>query len=136
MIFKYKRMIFGYECDIYGHLNNAAYQHILEEARSAALDIMQLPLTDLADKGIQIFLKRIMIEYIRGIPFGKEILINSRIVDFNRVKSLWFQEITDHYGKLLAKAEVTGVFVKEGKPLRVGEEITNKLKDYRESLPL
>lgn len=123
MVFEYRRKVFGYECDIYGHLNNAAYQHVFEEARSAALDEMKLPLKDLADMGIQIFLRRIEIDYIKGVPFGKEITIKTKIEKFSRVKSLWVQEIYSTEGVLLAKASVKGAFVKEGKPYRVSGDI-------------
>ena len=123
MIFEYRRRIFGYECDIYGHLNNAAYQHIFEEARAAALEQMELSLKTLADKGIQIFLRRIEIDYIKGVPFGSEVIIKTEIIDFSRVKSLWQQEIYDQKGELLSRAMVSGVFVKEGKPVRIDREI-------------
>jgi len=36
-MFNYSRRIFSYECDIYGHLNNAEYLKLFEEARSEAL---------------------------------------------------------------------------------------------------
>ncbi len=133
MVFEYRRKIFGYECDIYGHLNNAAYQHVYEEARSAALDDMQLPLKDLADLGIQIFVKRIEIDFISGIPFGIEITVRSRVIEFSRVKSVWTQEIYNSDARLLSRAVLTGVFTREGKPYRIDREIAQNLSRYQET---
>jgi|SRR5690554_2589250 YbgC/YbaW family acyl-CoA thioester hydrolase len=133
MVFEYRRKIFGYECDIYGHLNNAAYQHLYEEARSAALDEMQLPLKVLAELGIQIFVKRIEIDYISGVPFGLEIMIKSRVVEFSRVKSVWIQEIYHPDNRLLSRAVLTGVFTKESKPYRIDRNIAEKLARYQEN---
>jgi len=130
MIFEYRRKIFGYECDIYGHLNNAVYQHIYEEARSDALDKMGFPLHVLNNEGIQIFLKRIEIDFIKGIPLGTEIVLKSKIAELSRVKSVWMQEIYSHNGILMSKAIVTGVFVKGGKPYRIASSIENQLKRY------
>ncbi len=130
MVFEYRRKIFGYECDIYGHLNNAVYQHLYEEARSDALDKMGLPLNVLNNQGIQIFLKKIEIDYIKGIPMGAEILISSRIKELNRVKSIWLQEIHDLKGTLMSMGIITGVFVKEGKPYRIEASMENQLERF------
>jgi len=129
-MFEYSRKIFGYECDIYGHLNNSVYQNIYEEARAMALDEMQLPLKDLNDLGIQIFLKRIEIDFIKGIPLGTEIIIRSRIIEFSRVKSIWKQEIYHQKGTLMSKAIVTGVFIKEGKPYRIDKDLEDRFLIY------
>ena len=127
MIFEYRRKIFGYECDIYGHLNNAVYQHLYEEARSDALERMELPLKVLNDEGIQIFLRKIEIDYLMGIPMGSEVLIKSRISEYNRVKSLWIQEIENREGDIMSRALVTGVFIKNGKPYRIEEQVAKIL---------
>lgn len=128
MIFEYRRKIFGYECDIYGHLNNAVYQHLYEEARSDALERMELPLKVLNDEGIQIFLRKIEIDYLMGIPMGSEVLIKSRISEYNRVKSLWLQEIENREGDIMSRALVTGVFIKNGKPYRIEEQVAKILR--------
>jgi len=67
-ILEYKRKIFGYECDIYGHLNNANYLHLLEEARADALEQMQLPVRKLAEMGFHIYLTNIELSFIKGLP--------------------------------------------------------------------
>ena len=68
MVLEYKRKIFGYECDIYGHLNNANYLHLYEEARADALEQMGLAVRELNKSGYHIYLTSIELTFKRGIP--------------------------------------------------------------------
>jgi YbgC/YbaW family acyl-CoA thioester hydrolase len=120
---EYRRKIFGYECDVYGHLNNANYLHIYEEARADALEQMELPVRMLADKGYHIYLTKIEIRYIKGLPLESYVLIKSSIEKANRLQATWIQEVYNEFEELCSRAIVNGAFVKNGKPARIHKEI-------------
>jgi YbgC/YbaW family acyl-CoA thioester hydrolase len=128
MIFEYRRTIYGYECDIYGHLNNANYQHIYEEARSDLLDRIGVSLKYLKENSIFIYLRKIEMEYLKGVPFGSALLIKSRIDKLTRVKSVWIQEMYDENDTLMNRAIIEGVFTKNDKPYRIPQDMEDKFR--------
>ena len=132
MILEYKRKIFGYECDIYGHLNNANYLHLYEEARADALEQMKLPISKLADQGFHIYLTNIEINFIKGLPLESTITIKSRINSMNRLTSIWIQEIYNTKEELCNTAIVKGAFIKDGKPIRLPKDLFEEFKKYSE----
>ncbi len=132
MILEYKRKIFGYECDIYGHLNNANYLHLYEEARADALEQMNIPIRKLADIGFHIYLTNIEINFIKGLPLENIVTIKSRINSMNRLTSIWIQEIYNNSGDLCSVANVKGVFVKNGKPVRLSKDLFEQFKKFLE----
>lgn len=124
MVFEYRRKIYGFDCDIYGHLNNANYLRIYEEARSEALDKMGLSLSVLSEERIEIYLKRAELDYQLGVPFSKEISVLSRVKDLTRVKSVWLQEMFDPESEILYnRAVIIGVFIRNKKPFRLPDNI-------------
>lgn len=130
MILEYKRKIFGYECDIYGHLNNANYLHLYEEARADTLEQMNMPIRKLADLGFHIYLTNIEINFVKGIPLESTITIKSRIDSMNRLTSIWIQEIYNTQEELCNTAIVKGAFVKDGKPIRLPKEIFEQFRKF------
>ena len=127
---EYKRRIFGYECDVYGHLNNANYLHLYEEARADALEQMKIPVRNLANLGFHIYLTNIELVFKKGLPLESVVTIKSHIDKANRLTSTWIQEIFDGQGELCNTAIVKGVFVKDGKPTRISKELFEYFKKY------
>jgi len=119
----YKRRIWGYECDVYGHLNNANYLHLYEEARADALEQMNIPVRDLAKMGFHIYIVNIELSFKKGLPLENVVTIRSHIEKANRLASTWVQEIYDDNGELCNRAIVKGAFVKNGKPARISKEL-------------
>jgi len=120
---KYQRKIFGYECDVYGHLNNANYLHLLEEARSDALDKVGFPVKKFREMGIHIYLIEANIKFKRGAELEDVVTIESKYEKFNRLTSTWKQIIYNSRGEVCAVGEVKGAFVKDGKPFRISKEM-------------
>lgn len=125
---KYKRKIYGYECDIYGHLNNASYLHLYEEARSEALEEMHFPLQKFIEQNIHIYIIRIEIDFQKSISLGEEVTITTRITDMNRLWGIWFQEIHNSRGECCNQARVKGVFTKNGKPFRLERQVAKQIE--------
>jgi len=124
----YNRKIFGYECDIYGHLNNANYLHLYEEARADALEEMDMSVEKLSEEGVHIYLSEINLTFKIGLPVGEKVVIDSRMIKATRATSIWKQEIFNSASKLCNIAIVKGVFIKNGKPFRISKEL---FEDYK-----
>ncbi|MDO9578647.1 MAG: thioesterase family protein [Candidatus Cloacimonadales bacterium] len=120
---EYKRKIFGYECDIYGHLNNANYLHLFEEARADALEQMNMPVRKFVEFGYHIYITNIELSFIKGLPLESKVTIQSYIESSNRLQSTWIQEIYNEAGEICSRAVVKGAFVKDGKPTRLSKEL-------------
>ncbi|RLD54995.1 MAG: hypothetical protein DRJ01_17285 [Bacteroidetes bacterium] len=127
---EYKRKIYGYDCDIYGHLNNANYLHIYEEARADALEKMNLSVRELNELGINIYLTHIDLEFIKGIPLEENVIVKTYVSKANRLKSVWRHEIYNHYNELCSVSIVEGVFIKNRKPYRIPSELFHRLQKY------
>jgi YbgC/YbaW family acyl-CoA thioester hydrolase len=124
---KYCRKVFGYECDIYGHLNNANYLHLYEEARSEVLESSSLPIKKLMVEGYHIYVVKIEIDFIKPVMLGETVTIMSVVESMNRLKGIWKQEILSEDNEICSRAQVTGVFIKNGKPVRLPKDLYSQL---------
>ncbi|MFO7659978.1 MAG: thioesterase family protein [Candidatus Cloacimonadaceae bacterium] len=129
-MFYFTKRIYGYECDIYGHLNNANYLPILEAARSEALQEMGMPIQKLLDLQWHLYVYRFEIDYIKAIQLEDVIEVRSKVLTLNKVKSSWQQEIYDSKGELCFRSVMTAVFAHNGKPARLIPEIYDVFAGY------
>ena len=130
---KYNRKIFGYECDIYGHLNNANYLHLYEEARADALEQMDMSVGKLSEEGVHIYLSEINLTFKIGLPVGEKVIIDTRMIKATRATSIWKQEIFNSTGELCNTVIVRGVFIKNEKPFRISKELFEDYKKHIQS---
>ncbi len=119
----YERKIVGYECDIYGHLNNANYLHVYEEARTKALNEIGLSISGLLAQNLHMYLNEINIKFMRGVPLDSIVTVTTEIIVKNRLRSIWHQEMFDSDGNLCSVADVHGVFARDGRPIRIPQEL-------------
>ena len=109
----------GYHCDFYGHVNNARFLELLEEARWRwAEEVVDLPAWQAAGFGFVV--AGIDIRYKRPAPEGRLLRITSEIARLGEKFGVFRQEIHDAGdGRLLVEADVTFavVDVKEGRAL-------------------
>jgi YbgC/YbaW family acyl-CoA thioester hydrolase len=126
---QYTRKIFGYECDLYGHLNNANYLHLYEEARAVALQDIGLSVNELNSLNWQIYVTRVELDFIKGLALEEVATVKSTVVKISRVSSLWQQEIYDSAGQLCNRALVKAVFIRDGKPSRLDKNLYQKFLD-------
>ena len=130
MTFTLNTKIYGYQCDVYGHLNNANYLQLYEAARAEALTEMELPVAKLLQIGIMLFIIKIEIEYKKAVELEDNITIKSKIIHNDRLKAIWEQEIYNSAGERCSTAKVTGVYVTDGKPTRISKEMQNFFEKY------
>lgn len=125
----YKRRIFGFECDIYGHLNNANYLHIYEEARALALDEMDFSIHRLNDMNIQIYLIHIELSFVKAVKLEEMVTVETIMEKANRLKATWKQIIRNKDNEICNEAIVKGVFIKDGKPYRLSRDLYQKMQN-------
>jgi YbgC/YbaW family acyl-CoA thioester hydrolase len=129
MVFSFQKRVYGYECDAYGHMNNASYLQLLEAARSEALLGMNMSINELREKGIFIYLTHLEIDYIKGLMLEDTVTVNTWIEKGNRLRAIWLQEVFNSKNELCSRASIHGAFVKDGRPHRLS------LEDYEIYLP-
>jgi len=119
----YQKRIYGYECDIYGHLNNANYLPILEAARSEGLQQVGMPIQKLLEANWHVYVLRVEMDFIKAVQLEDIIEVRSRITAMNRLRSEWRQEIYNSAQELCFTAILQVVHVHNGKPARVPDDI-------------
>ncbi|MCB5270348.1 MAG: acyl-CoA thioesterase [Candidatus Cloacimonetes bacterium] len=132
MIFEFTKKIYGYECDIYGHMNNANYLMMLEAARSDALVEMGMPITLLLKMNIQLFVLRYELDYLKALELEDKVTVKSWFYEINRLKGFWKQEVYDSKGDLCFVANFTVVHASEGKAKRLSPEVFARLEKFLE----
>ncbi len=111
-----------YECDSYGHVNNAVYLHYLEFARTEYLKSIGFDYPAVVGAGYGLYVARIEIDYKRPAFAGDALRIRSRAVKKGAVSGVMAQEIL-RGDDVVAEARVTWAFVdSSGMPCRVPKE--------------
>ena len=132
MIFEFRKRIYGYECDVYGHLNNANYLQILECARSEAMLEMDMSITRMRERNLQIFIRSFSLDYRKAIGLEEVIIVHSWYDQLTRVKGRWIQEILNSRQELCFRAEMIVVFASEGRSHRLPQDVYELFLSYKE----
>lgn len=124
-IFSVKFNVRSYECDSYGHVNNAVYLNYLEYARMTTLSEHGFTLDKMKQKGYLVVIRRIKIDYISPLYMGQEILIKTFTSESKNTSGTFTQQIFSvKDNKIAAEAKVTWVFTNfKGRPIPIPEEI-------------
>lgn len=132
-MFTYERKIFGFECDIYGHLNNSGYLHIYEEARSIAFEALGFSIKQFRENSISVFIKKIEIDYSSELKLEETATIVTEIEFISRVKITWRQKIFNPEGELLNSCVTETIFVKNSRPVRIDNNLHSKFLENIEA---
>jgi acyl-CoA thioester hydrolase len=100
----------SYECDSYGHVNNAVYLNYLEFARHELLAAIGMDYASMRAAGFGLVVARIDIRYRRPAVGGDELTILSRAAKRLRVGGIIAQRILKGE-ELIAEADVTWVSI-------------------------
>lgn len=117
-VFEYEMEVRDYECDLQGVVNNSVYQNYLEHTRHQYLKSIGLDFAELSQKGINLMVKRIEIDYQFPLRSGDKFISKLRV---ERISPLRFGTIQHIYrlpdNKLIVKALVIGTSVNaRGRP--------------------
>ena len=109
----------SYECDSYGHVNNAIYLHYLEFARYAYLSDSGIVMPELRASGLSLVVARIDIQYRRPAFADDLLTIRTRALRKTRIGGVLDQAVL-RGEDIVAQAEVTWVCVDaKGRPARL-----------------
>lgn len=99
----------GYHCDFYGHVNNARFLELMEEARWSFMETT-VEWSFWGDRGLGLLVAAININYRRPAGLGMEMEIRSEVKRLGGRSGIIGQEFVDaKTGKIIADAEVTFV---------------------------
>jgi len=112
-----------YECDSYGHVNNANYLNYLEFARYEHLKAVGFDYVKAVENGYGVFIARIEIDYKKPATTDDVLTIKSWPVKKGAVSGIIAQEIS-RGEDILIEAKVTWAFVnaKTGMPVKIPPE--------------
>jgi acyl-CoA thioester hydrolase len=112
----------SYECDAYGHVNNAVYLNYLEYARGEYLKAIGFPYQQAIASGYGLYVARIAIDYKMPAFPEEELRIVTKAIKRGAVSGVLSQSIR-RKDDLIAAAEVTWAFVdSKGAPTRIPKE--------------
>ena len=127
-IFSTELSVRDYECDIQGVVNNANYLHYLEHARHEFLLSKDIDFIELHEDGIDLVVTKIEIEYKYPLRSQDRFIIRLKLEREGNIRLVFIQDIfRTPDEKLIARARVTGVSTKNGRPLPP-REIISKLE--------
>ena len=113
----------SYECDSYGHINNATYLNYLEYARIEFLEDLPISYRELRRRGVGFVVTRICIDYRLQVGGGETLRIETRTIKKERIRVV-FQQNIYRGDQLIAEAQVTWACVNEqGRPIRLPPEL-------------
>lgn len=117
-IFRYEMEVRDYECDLQGVVNNSVYQNYLEHTRHCYIKSIGIDFAELQEKGINLMVKRIEIDYQAPLKSGDKFISALRM---ERISPLRFGFVQHIYrlpdNKLMIKALVIGTAVNnQGRP--------------------
>jgi acyl-CoA thioester hydrolase len=119
MVHECTLIVRSYECDSYGHVNNATYLNYLELARHEYLRDNGISLPDLRAGGNALLVARIDIQYRRPALTDDRLAIRTRPLRKTRIGGILEQAVL-RGEELVAQAEVTWVCVdSRGRPTRL-----------------
>ena len=99
-----------YECDSYGHVNNANYLNYLEYARYQFLKSVDFDFPASVKAGYGVYIAKVVIEYKKSAITEDELLIRSWPIKKGAVSGVIAQRIL-RGEDIIAEAEVTWAFV-------------------------
>jgi len=109
----------SYECDSYGHVNNAVYLNYLEFARHAYMRDNGISLDDLRASGFALLVARVAVDYRLPARTDEELTILTHALRKTRIGGILGQRIL-RGAQVIADAEVTWVCVDaRGRPARM-----------------
>ncbi len=125
----------SYECDSYGHVNNAVYLNYLEYGRMEFLHAINFDYKGIVLAGYYLYVTHIDIHYKASAVLDDELLVEVEPVKLKKLSGQFHQRILKKDGTLCAEADVTWACVStEGRPSKIPDEfmVTGLFPDNEE----
>ncbi|MFP4621009.1 MAG: acyl-CoA thioesterase [Bacteroidales bacterium] len=115
-LFELELSVRDYELDLQGIVNNSVYQNYLEHTRHEFLYSRNIDFSGLHDKGKDLIVTRVEIDYKYPLKSHDRFKVTLDIRREGHLKMVFEQKILRiPDGKLIAKAQVFGVCLDQGK---------------------
>lgn len=125
-----------YECDAYGHLNNANYLRYMQETAMDASAAAGFDMDWYAENGHHWLIRETDIEYLRPLKYNERVEVRTWVSDFQRVRSRrsYRFHLVDT-GEAVARAETDWVYLdsRTGRPASIPVEMAAAF--FPEGLP-
>lgn len=114
-----------YECDSYGHVNNAVYLNYLEFGRMDYLQQCGFDYNGCVKAGFYLYVTHVDIFYKSSAYFGDELTIETEPVKLGAVSGTIHQIIRNQNGVVCAEADVTWASVNSssGHPAKMPQNL-------------
>lgn len=122
MTFTSKLIVRTYECDSYGHVNNAVYLNYLEYGRMEYLHQIHFDYQNLVAAGYYLYITHIDIHYKNSAYLDDALFIDVTPIQLRAVSGTFHQVVRKEDGTICAEADVTWASVKDRKPARIPDE--------------
>lgn len=121
-VFELEFKVRDYELDLQGIVNNSVYQNYLEHARHEFLLTKNIDFAALHEQQIDLVVSRIEIDYKAPLKSQDSFVVKLSAGKEGNVRIIfhqWIERVPD--GKLMIDAKITGVCLKNGRPVRPEE---------------
>jgi thioesterase-3 len=110
-IFKFPVLIKERHLDTFGHVNNATYLELLEEARWEFLNAQGIDLKSIHKRGVGPIILECHIRFLKELRLRQHIVIESQMLSWENKVGVMRQDILDEAGEPCSQAKITfGVF--------------------------
>ncbi|MDF1677646.1 MAG: acyl-CoA thioesterase [Legionellaceae bacterium] len=122
-VFKYKLVIKEHHLDTFGHVNNATYLALLEEARWELLTAHGFGLDVIRTQKKGPIVLECQIRFLKEIMLRETITIESQVLSYEKRIAVMQQDMVDAAGNLCSRAKLTfGFFDLEARKLILPSE--------------
>jgi YbgC/YbaW family acyl-CoA thioester hydrolase len=130
--FKAVYKVRNHDIDAYGHVNNAAYLRIIEDAMVDYMEALGVHLLDLGREGMSVYMSEISLKYLRPALLGDHLCVMTTFTSISRVKMVWFNEIyRQRSNELLTRVQGKAAFVNgQGKVIPIPPQVKNIFEDH------
>jgi len=113
----------SYECDSYGHINNAVYLNYLEFARLEFMKAAGISYANLRSSGYGLVVVRIVIDYRAPVMADERLRIVTAPLAKQKVRVVFGQKVL-RGEDVVAEAEVTWACInRDGRPVRLPPQL-------------
>lgn len=104
---KYALTIREHHLDTFGHMNNATYLQILEEARWEFITHRGFGLKEIQAKGQGPVILEINMKFLKEVKLRQKVMIESETISYNRKVATLRQDILNENGEKMFEAKLT-----------------------------
>ncbi len=136
-MFKTTLKVRTYECDSYGHVNNATFLNYCEVARVELLEKMGYDLADLKKAGFLLVIVKIEMEYKKPAYANEELEVSVNWIECGKTSAVFEQEIYNRKNnELIARAKIIWVATDlTGKPIVIPDVLLDSYQKAFGNLP-